>query len=313
MAFAHFAERRWAPKSGGMSAPSLDRPGPRGTLFDIGGRRLHYMRAGPETSARPRVLLEAGAFGFSADWAVVQDRLAARGWASLAYDRAGLGLSDAGPLPRDGVAVGADVEALLDEVWPQGPLILVGHSMAGLHVRRLAGRRRERVAGVVLVDAVTPESMQSKVVSLGVGQFINVSRLAAWGAGAGLFRPLTGTPLADRIGLSGDIGEVKRWAFADADHNRAAADEVAAWAATTQQALEAGRFDPDWPVAVILAGPAKARAGLKTLQAAPARESRFGVVEHVADADHASMLAGPHADVIVRGVEHVYAAMTTIA
>jgi pimeloyl-ACP methyl ester carboxylesterase len=296
-----------------MAATGFERRGPRGDLLDLGGRRLHYVRAGPETSARPRVLLEAGAFGFSADWSVVQERLAERGWASLAYDRAGLGRSDPGPLPRDGAAVGADVEALIETVWPQGPLILVGHSMAGLHVRRLAARRRERVAGVVLVDAVTPESMRSKVVSLGVEQFIHVSRLAAWGAGAGLFRPLTGTPLADRIGLSGDIGDEKRWAFADAGHNQAAADEVAQWPETVRQALEAGAFDPDWPVAVILAGPAKARSGLKALQAAPARASRFGVVEHVAEADHASMLAGPHADVIVRGVEHVHAAMPTTA
>jgi hypothetical protein len=160
---------------------------------------------------------------------------------------------------------------------------------------------------------VTPESMDSRLVSLGVGQFMNVSRLAAWGAGAGLFKPLTGTPLADRIGLDGHIGGEKRWAFADAGHNRAASDEVAAWPATVRQALEAGAFDPDWPVAVILAGPPKARAGLKAMQAAPARGSRFGTVEHVADADHASMLAGPHADVIVRGVEHVHAAMTTTA
>jgi pimeloyl-ACP methyl ester carboxylesterase len=296
-----------------MSAPSFDRPGPRGTLIDIGGRRLHYVRAGPETSERPRILLEAGAFGFSADWAVVQERLAARGWASLAYDRAGLGLSDPGPLPRDGAAVGDDVEALLDAIWPQGPLILVGHSMAGLHVRRLAGRRRERVTGVVLVDAVTPESMQSKLVSLGVGQFMNVSRLAAWGAGAGLFKPLTGTPFADRIGLAGDLGGEKRWAFADAGHNRAASDEVAQWPAIVRQALEAGAFDPDWPVAVILAGPPKARAALKALQAAPAHASKYGVVEYAAEADHASMLAGPHADVIVRGVEHVHAAMKTTA
>jgi len=283
-----------------MAATGFERPGPRGDLFDIGGRRLHYVRAGPETSPWPRVLLEAGAFGFSADWAVVQERLAARGWASLAYDRAGLGRSDPGPPPRDGAAVGADVEALFEEVWPHGPLIL--------HIRRLAARLRERIVGVVLVDAVTPESMQSKVVSLGVEQFINVSRLAAWGASAGLFRPLAGTPLADRIGLSGEIGEEKRWAFASADHNRAAADEVAQWSATARQALDAGAFDPDWPVAVILAGPAKARAGFKTLQTAPARASRFGMVEHVAEADHASMLAGPHADVIVRGVEHVHAA-----
>jgi pimeloyl-ACP methyl ester carboxylesterase len=274
-------------------------------MIDIGGRRLHAVRAGPERSASPCVFLEAGAFGFSADWSVVQERLASRGYASLAYDRAGLGRSDPGPAPRDGAAIGADAEALLARVAPTGPLILVGHSMAGLHVHRLALRLARRVTGLVLVDATTPASMQSKFVSAAVGQFVNLSRLAAWGAETGLLRALSATPLADGIGLSGQEGEEKRWAFASPDHNAAAAAEVAQWPAAARQALEAGGLDPRWPVAVILAGPAKSRPGLRDLQIAPALASHHGLVEHVDEANHASILAGPHADVIARGVEHV--------
>jgi pimeloyl-ACP methyl ester carboxylesterase len=274
-------------------------------MVDIGGRRLHVVRAGPEHPQQPLVWLEAGAFGFSADWAAVQSGLAERRFASIAYDRAGLGLSDPGPLPRDGAAIGADVEALIDRLAPAGPLILAGHSMAGLHVHRLAVRLSARVAGLVLVDAATPQSMDSKLVSSAVSQFAGLSRLAAWTAGVGLLRPLSGTPLGDRIGLDGEVGGHKRWAFADAVHNSAAADEVAEWPAIARQALEAGQLDPCWPVAVILAGPADVRAGLKALQAAPALASRSGWVEHIVQANHASMLAGPHADVIVRAVERV--------
>jgi pimeloyl-ACP methyl ester carboxylesterase len=288
------------------------KPGPRGTMVDIGGRRLHAVRAGPEGGGRPLVVLEAGAFGFSADWSVVQERLAGRGYASIAYDRAGLGQSDPGPAPRDGAAIGGDIEALLSRVAPTGPLILCGHSMAGLHVHRLAARLSQRIAGLVLVDATTPHSMQSKLVSTAVTQFAGVSRLAAWTAGVGLLKPLSATPLGDRIGLHEAIAAEKRWAFADAVHNTAAADEVAQWPAAARQALEAGELDPNWPVAVILAGPPDARSGLKTLQLAPARASRFGMIEHVAEANHASVLAGPHADVIVRGIEHVDAASTWV-
>ncbi|MGH6957440.1 MAG: alpha/beta hydrolase, partial [Caulobacteraceae bacterium] len=61
------------------------------------GRRLRLVEAGPASSPRPLVLLEAGSFGFSADWAAVQEKLAAEGLRSLAYDRAGLGGSDPGP------------------------------------------------------------------------------------------------------------------------------------------------------------------------------------------------------------------------
>ena len=278
-------------------------------MADIGGRRLHAVRAGPaEGSDKPLVLLEAGAFGFSADWAVVQSRLASHGFPSLAYDRAGLGLSDPGPTPRDGDAIGADLEAMLAREAPDGPLILAGHSMAGLHVHHFAVRHPERVTGLVLVDATTPASMSSKLVSAAVGQFAGAARLAAWGAGAGLFKPLSGTGLGDRIGLDGDVGGIKRWAFADGAHNHWAAEEVARWPAAARQALAAGDLDPDWPVAVVLAGPADDRSGLKTLQMAPALASRHGMVEHVAGATMRSVLAGPHADAIVRGVEHVWAA-----
>jgi alpha-beta hydrolase superfamily lysophospholipase len=65
-------------------------------MIDIGGRRLRLVRAG-ERSDKPVVVLECGAFGCAADWAVVQERLARRGLYSLAYDRAGLGYSDPGP------------------------------------------------------------------------------------------------------------------------------------------------------------------------------------------------------------------------
>ena len=40
-------------------------------------------------------ILEAGAFGFAADFGTVQDQLTAKGLRNCAYDRAGLGFSDA--------------------------------------------------------------------------------------------------------------------------------------------------------------------------------------------------------------------------
>ena len=90
----------------------------RGELIDIGGRRMRAVRAGP-ASERPTIVLEAGSFGCAADWAVVQDRLAAKGLASIAYDRAGLGFSDPGHEPRDGQAIAADLEAMLERMSPR--------------------------------------------------------------------------------------------------------------------------------------------------------------------------------------------------
>src|SRR5271154_728342 len=69
----------------------------RGELIDIGGgRRIRLICEGPK-GVGPTVLFEAGAFGFSADWGVVQERAVARGWRACSYDRAGMGISDPGP------------------------------------------------------------------------------------------------------------------------------------------------------------------------------------------------------------------------
>ena len=275
-------------------------------MIDIGaGRRLHAVSAGPLDGRGPLVVLEAGAFGFSADWAAVQDKLAAKRLRSLAYDRAGLAFSDSGPQPRDGLAIVGDLEGLLGAIGEAGPLILCGHSMAGLHVRLFAARNPGRVVGVVLVDATTPEAMDSKFVSGFVDHFARAARLAAWGAGVGLLKPLSETGLGDKIGLNGPASEEKRWAFALATHNYWASAEVDAWPEAARQAREAGGLDPAWPVAVILAGESRGRSRMMGHLIAPAKASRRGLVEHVSGASHATVLSDLYADAVVRGIEHV--------
>lgn len=267
-----------------------------------GGRRLHLVRAGPE-GARPTVLLEAGSFGFSADWSVVQARLAERGLRSLAYDRAGLGHSEVGPAPRDGLAIAADLEALLEAAHEPGPILYVGHSMAGLHAHLFAGRNRERVAGIVLVDAITPTAAEGAAAQRIAAQYVRLSRGAAWAAGRGLMRPFA--RFGDSIGLSAEGAAHKRWAFAHGGHNRAAADEVVEWEATVRQAKAAGPLDPDWPVAVVTAGPARVGQRQRALMAEPAWASRHGYVVNIAAANHASLLGRRYADAIVAAIEHV--------
>lgn len=285
-------------------------PKPRGQFYDIGGRRMHIVCVGAAKAGEPTVLLEAGAFGFSADWGVVQDKLAAAGIRSCSYDRAGLGYSDPGPKPRDGLNVETDLEKLLAAAGEKGPFILCGHSMAGLRLRIFTARHPDLVKGVVLVDATTPEAMDNKVMRQFVGTFSSLSRLAAVGAGAGLFKPLVYTSFGDKIGLTGPAKAEKRWAFANGRHNYWSAEEVRDWPRAAQQARDAGSFPPDLPVAVVTAG-AEApgmRAGFKTLQAAPATASRHGYLEHVAGAAHATLLGQAYADAILRGIEHVRAA-----
>jgi len=278
----------------------------RGELISIGGRSLRLVRAGP-TSRRPTILLECGAFGCAADWAVVQEKLAERGLHSLAYDRAGLGYSDAGPAPRDGRAIADDLEALLAKAAEPGPYVLVGHSMGGLLVKVFAHRHPDQVLGVVLVDAVTPEILDAKRLAAGVYAYRGAMRMVGLGARAGFMRPVS-MVMGDMIGLTGEASVEKRRIYGSPVHTRWAAEEVQHWPATSAHARDNGPFAPDLPVAVITAGERPASA-LKKIQVGPAKASRRGYVEHVAGANHASLLGKRFGDPIVRGVEHVLTAV----
>lgn len=281
---------------------------PRGQLAEIGGaRRLRYVLAGPDSSARPLIVLEAGSFGFSADWAAVQAKLAAEGLRSLAYDRAGLGVSDPGPMPRDSNAIVGDLEVLLASIDEGGPYIVCGHSMAGMHVRLFAARNAAQVRGLVLVDATTPEAMDDPAAAQFAGHFVSLSRLAAWGASVGLQRPLAGA-FGDAIGLPAVAKEEKRRAFADPVHNRWAAAEVNSWRSDAAEARAAGALDPDWPVAVVLTGDGRQPPARHAIQTAPADASRQGFVIHVPGSNHASLLGERHAGHIVRAILAVEAA-----
>jgi pimeloyl-ACP methyl ester carboxylesterase len=277
-------------------------PQPRGEFVRADGRAFHVVRAGPD-DANLAVLLEAGSFGFSADWAVVQAQLAERGVRSIAYDRAGLALSEPGPQPRDSQAIVADLERLLIAMGEPGPLIVAGHSMAGLHIHLFAARNPGKVAGLVFVDAITFELAAEAAARRIASHYVRFSRAAAWAAARGLLGPLS--RWGDQIGLTPPVAAHKHWAFADAVHNRAAADEVVQWEASVAQAAAAGPLDPALPVAVVLAGPGRGPPRRAALQAAPADRSPRGYQERVPAANHASLLGARHGAAVVRAIVQV--------
>jgi pimeloyl-ACP methyl ester carboxylesterase len=272
----------------------------RGEMIDVGGRRLRAVRAGP-AGARPLIVLEHGAFGCAADWAVVQERLAAKGLASVAYDRAGMGLSEPGPKPRDGRAACADLEALLDGLGEAGPVVLVGHSMGGLTVRIFALTHPGKIAGLVLVDAMTPDVIDLPAGGQAIGSFGALLNLAAVAGRFGLMRPVSWAT-HNLIGLTGEAKAEKRRIHGSGAHALWSAEEVGHWPATSK--LAAGELPPELPVAVINAGGPRSKPWLKALQAAPALASKHGYVEHVTGSTHANLLGVRFADPIVRGVEH---------
>src|SRR6185312_2683799 len=112
------------------------------------GRRLHVSCVG---GGAPTVVLESGLGLPMTVWSKVQPRLAPH-FRVCAYDRAGYGTSDPGPMPRDASHVATDLASLLEAERLPPPYVLVGHSLGGEFVRLFAAEHPDQVVGLVLVD-----------------------------------------------------------------------------------------------------------------------------------------------------------------
>jgi pimeloyl-ACP methyl ester carboxylesterase len=75
---------------------------------------------------------------------------------SCAYDRAGIGGSDAAPSPWTTQDQVDDLAKLLESTGVIGPVVLVAHSLGGWNAILYTADHPDQVAGVVLVDIVPP-------------------------------------------------------------------------------------------------------------------------------------------------------------
>jgi pimeloyl-ACP methyl ester carboxylesterase len=126
---------------------------PAGQMVDVGGYRLHINCTG---TGSPTVVIEAGWGDWSLGWSKVQPGVA-QSTRVCSYDRAGMGYSEPGPLPRNAEQYAKELHTLLDRAGVPGPYVLVGHSMGGLPVRVFAHEYPANVAGVVLIESMSPE------------------------------------------------------------------------------------------------------------------------------------------------------------
>ena len=125
---------------------------PPGRLVDLGTHRLHLLESG---TGGPTILLEAGLMSTVLSWAELQHSLS-KSFRVASYDRAGLGWSDLGPMPRTADRLVDELHALLQQAAIPPPYVLVGHSFGGLTMPVFAARFPDEVAGMVLVDPVAP-------------------------------------------------------------------------------------------------------------------------------------------------------------
>lgn len=125
---------------------------PPGKLVDVGGYRLHVNCTG---TGSPTVVIDAGQGDWSTSWGSVQQEVA-KTTRICAYDRAGLGWSEAGPLPRDAAQFAKELHTLLQNANIPRPYVMVGHSLGGTTVRVFVSDHASDVAGVVLIDSMNP-------------------------------------------------------------------------------------------------------------------------------------------------------------
>ena len=200
-------------------AASLDRrafPAP-GVLVAVGGHQLHIVCTG---QGSPTVILETGLGASSSAWSLVHPAVA-KSTRTCAYDRAGLGWSQAGPEPRDAQQISTELHRLLESAAIAGPYVLVGHSNGGLYTRMYASMYPTEVVGMILIEA-TPGDLLTRLSETrseleGVPQQAST---AEWMARFGLARlflapkartELDGFPPADRDVVVANQATVGYW------------------------------------------------------------------------------------------------------
>ncbi len=155
-------------------------------MLELACGRRHVQAAGASAPGAATVVLEAALGGSSLGWCLVQAALAPE-VRVISYDRAGLGWSPMGALPRGLEAQTADLGQVLAAAAAP-PYILVGHSYGALIVRRYAALYPERVAGLVLVDPpaegewLAPDAAHRARLEQG----IRLARRGVWAARCGL-------------------------------------------------------------------------------------------------------------------------------
>lgn len=130
-----------------------------GQIFLVDG---HAMRIDCSGSGSPAIILDAGLGNDGLIWGGVQPALA-KTTRVCSYDRAGFGWSDTLPPPRDADHIAAELHGLLAAAHVSGPVVLMGHSIAGIYIRDYATRYPGNVVGLIFVDGSTPLQNRNRI------------------------------------------------------------------------------------------------------------------------------------------------------
>jgi pimeloyl-ACP methyl ester carboxylesterase len=304
------------------------------TLVRIGRRRrLNLLIAG---EGAPTVIFAAGMNGATLHWARVQ-RVVAEKTRTVAFDKAGLGFSDPGPLPRNAGAIVDDLRAALKAAGIGPPYVLVGHSAGGPQMRLFAFRHPEEVVGMVMVDSSGEYQDRRIAAAMGdgdrdlsavrremLGAYSRLTRLARAGAltpGTTDYDLAVGPPLRTvtpavwnaLVAQHTSPGFWRAMRSESAAFNSISSDQVTA----ARQALGGAPPLGDMPIVVLTAGKNAAPRGEESAEVTAARHAAWCAihdeiaalstrgVRRTIDAGHSIQVEKP--DVVIAAIEEVLA------
>ena len=135
--------------------------------------RLHLHRWGPPVAGQAPLVLLHGWMDVGASWQFMVDHLSA-GREVLAFDWRGFGLTTAPAVDHhvfDDYL--GDLDALLDQLSPDAPVDLVGHSMGGNVAMLYAGARPRRVRRLVDLEGFGLADMPAGQAAARHGQWLD--------------------------------------------------------------------------------------------------------------------------------------------
>ncbi|MGN9783107.1 alpha/beta fold hydrolase [Nonomuraea sp. ZG12] len=121
----------------------------------IAGKSVNVSCSGVPKRGKPVVVLLHGAGDGVDKLAALQKTLSKKNQV-CSYDRLGAGASDQPDGLQSFASTGKILTGVLDQVAGDRPVVLAGHSLGGLIAARYAPEHRDRVKGLVLMDATSP-------------------------------------------------------------------------------------------------------------------------------------------------------------
>lgn len=142
------------PPSNSETSSRTDAVGEPETVHRDGHDLATYLTAGTTGT----IVLDAGGGHDASYWNDIVPALVEQtGAAIVTYDRSGVGKSEEVPGAFDPSAAGEDLAAIIESLdIPDGPVVLVGHSIAGEVAHALVTTAPDLIDGAVLVDANLP-------------------------------------------------------------------------------------------------------------------------------------------------------------